>query len=281
MKVALVAIARQENNYIREWIEYYKNVGIDKIIVGDNNFNDEEQIEPVIKDYIESGFVDLKNERDKTTIQNDFYNRMYKEYKDQYDWICFFDIDEFLVFSNLIPSYNIKDYLSLDMFNDYDVVKINWLLFGDNDITFDGNYNVINRFKNPVQPIDFRVNINGNYIFPHNLMIKSIVRCKENVELDFDVHYPKNKDLRFCDSCGEEEKAFQLNNAINYKYVQLNHYITKTLDEYIQKINRGEPTGVQSKREKIEKLYRFFDYNFNNITREKIFKVRDYIISIL
>ena len=30
IKVAVCCIACQENDYIREWVEYYKNLGVDK-----------------------------------------------------------------------------------------------------------------------------------------------------------------------------------------------------------------------------------------------------------
>ena len=35
--ILLVGIAKYENNYIREWIEYHKGIGINKIILCDNN----------------------------------------------------------------------------------------------------------------------------------------------------------------------------------------------------------------------------------------------------
>ena len=37
MKTALCAIAKNENLYIREWVEHYKNIGVSKIFLYDNN----------------------------------------------------------------------------------------------------------------------------------------------------------------------------------------------------------------------------------------------------
>lgn len=37
MKVAICVIARLENNYLREWVEYYLKLGVDTIFLGDNN----------------------------------------------------------------------------------------------------------------------------------------------------------------------------------------------------------------------------------------------------
>ena len=283
IRVALVAICRLENNYLLEWISYYLNIGIDKIILGDNNFDGEDNVEELVKDYIAKGVLDLKDERNKILIQDDFYNRMYDEYKNQFDWICFFDIDEFLVFSESLETYNIKEYLSLSIFDNYDVIKINWLIFGDNNITFDNkNYSVIDRFKCPVTPINFSLPGQkiANLPFPLNLMVKSIVRCYPNAKTNFAVHFPANK-CNFCNNKGEPELPMSVNKSINYDYAQLNHYVTKTLDEYIQKINRGEPCRNFNAKDKIKKLLNFFDYNKNSITYENLNKVRDYIEKIL
>ena len=38
MKVALVCIAKDEDEYIKEWIEYHKKLGFDNIFVFENNW---------------------------------------------------------------------------------------------------------------------------------------------------------------------------------------------------------------------------------------------------
>ena len=37
MSSCLIAIAKNEEPYLKEWIEYHANLGFDKIIVCDNN----------------------------------------------------------------------------------------------------------------------------------------------------------------------------------------------------------------------------------------------------
>ena len=56
MKILLCAIARLENLYIREWVEYYKNLGVDNICLYDNNGDGEENFNDVIGDFIKDGF---------------------------------------------------------------------------------------------------------------------------------------------------------------------------------------------------------------------------------
>ena len=64
-KVLLCCIGKMENNYIREFVEYYKTIGFDNICLYDNNDIDGEHFEDVIGNYIDSGFVILKDWRGK------------------------------------------------------------------------------------------------------------------------------------------------------------------------------------------------------------------------
>jgi len=50
-----------ENNYIREFVEHHKSIGFDNIVLYDNNDIDGEHFEDVISDYINSGYVILKD----------------------------------------------------------------------------------------------------------------------------------------------------------------------------------------------------------------------------
>ena len=74
MKTALCAIAKNENLYIREWVEYYMKLGFSNIILYDNNDINGECFEEVINDYIESGFVKIINFRGKLVCQLTAYN---------------------------------------------------------------------------------------------------------------------------------------------------------------------------------------------------------------
>ena len=52
MRTLLCCIGRQENKYIREFVEYYKNLGFTNICLYDNNREYEERFEDVIGDYV-------------------------------------------------------------------------------------------------------------------------------------------------------------------------------------------------------------------------------------
>ena len=130
MKTAVCCIIRNENAYIREFVEWYKHLGFDNVILYDNNFSDGEDINDVISDYISSGYVIANNVKDKTIIQLKSYNECIAKYGPEYDWIAFFDCDEHL---QLEKHDNISEFLvSFD--DNVDAVLVNWMILVDNDL---------------------------------------------------------------------------------------------------------------------------------------------------
>ena len=107
-KVALCSIGRLENQYAVEFVEWYKKLGFDKIFIYDNNHGDEEHFEDVLQQYINDGLVEITDFRDKEAAQLLAYNDCYEKHGKEYDWIAFFDFDEFLT---LVSDKDIKSYV--------------------------------------------------------------------------------------------------------------------------------------------------------------------------
>ena len=59
IKTAICLIAKQENRYINEFVEYYRKLGINKIFLYDNNDINGEKFEEVLSKYIMHKLVDL------------------------------------------------------------------------------------------------------------------------------------------------------------------------------------------------------------------------------
>ena len=115
MKIALVVLTRLGNKYLREYVEYYKNLGVDKIYFYDNNREGEEDVTDVLLDYMFEDIVEVVPFSDVTgRIQEKAYQDFYDKHGKEYDWICVFDDDEYV---NINSGIGLKEFLSKPIFN--------------------------------------------------------------------------------------------------------------------------------------------------------------------
>lgn len=263
IRTLLCCIGRHENQYIREYVEYYKKLGITNICLYDNNYDGEEHFEDVIGDYIDSGFVILKDYRNQSKCQIRAYEECYKEYSRKYNWICFFDCDEFLTFKDEI---SIDGYLSSEKFKKYNAIKINWMIYGDNNMLRNDGRPVTERLTEPIMPLEKKV----TYNFPENNHIKTIVRGGL-VSVKF-MNQPHSTNVaKQCNASGiQAERAVSPFNTFDYEQAWLRHYSTKTAEEYADKMLRGFPDQIPLNQEKIKTLVETRFFNYNKITEEKI-----------
>lgn len=91
--MAIVSIVKNEEPYIREWIEYHKLVGVDHIYIYDNGSND--KTVEIARKYQTEGFVTLI-EFPGQGVQLTAYDDALHKYKNDVDYMAFIDADEFL-----------------------------------------------------------------------------------------------------------------------------------------------------------------------------------------
>lgn len=204
MKVAITCIAKDEEHYIEEWVKYHLKLGFDDVFIYENDWR-----------------CSLNDSRvhkinfDGYGMQINAYNHFIQTYYTQYDWVAFFDVDEFLV---LKKHKNVKDFIQ-----DYGAnscIGINWAMFGNNGLSFDGNYSVLNRFTK-------RKESSWNNI-------KCIIKMDPSIR--YGVHDPFNASV--ADTNGKIFRgAINENGPIDV--AQLNHYFCKTWEEWILKKEKG------------------------------------------
>lgn len=261
-QIALCVIAKDENNYIRFFVEYYKHMGFDKIFLYDNNELNGEEFDKVIGDYVQSGYIELINYRGKSIAQLDAYQDCYEKNNKKYDWIAFFDCDEFLTFVD--DKMDIHSFLSLEKFLPFQAVHINWMIFGDNDLLDDDGRNIIERFPEPYLPLDFCTRER-----PWNDHIKSILRGGLSSFKWKSPHTPSSAYLFCCNSEGKKVELISPFQKYVFNTAYLRHYRTKTIGEWVSnKMKRGFPDSSKSDWEKILTIEHFFEYNRK--TPEKI-----------
>lgn len=267
MKVALCCIAKMENRYINEFVEHYKKLGFDNIFIYDNNDINGEKVSDAIMEHIDSGFAKVIDYRGKKVCQLMAYRDCYEKFNKQYDWIAFFDCDEFLEFTD--KSLNIKDFLSFDYFLDTHAVHINWKIYDDNDLLEYDDLPLNKRFTRPRLPLDF--SDKSYYDYPANGYYKTILRCKlKNLIWGRDPHYltinpnyiaktPSGKNCIW---------NFSIFRQPEFNICYLKHFMFKSIQEYVEvKMQRLYPDQLDYSAKSKLKLERFFIYN--DWTQEK------------
>ena len=152
-KVAVVTLAKNENHYIREWIEYHKSIGVDKFYIGDNNEVGDDSLTKVLEDYIKDEIVNVIDIRGQIRPQRRFLSLTISNISEGYDWVGVFDIDEFV---RLNGFDNIGNFLSQEKFSNIGQVGLYWKYYTDNGLldVVDDNYS-ITRFTEPINKIPY------------------------------------------------------------------------------------------------------------------------------
>lgn len=229
-KVALCCIGRLENQYAQEFVNHYKKLGFDKIFIYDNNYKDEEHFEQVLQDQINNGFVEIIDFRNKTVCQLEAYNDCYAKHGNDYEWIAFFDMDEFLILKN---EKNIHDFLA--KFKKHECVLLNWMIMSDNNQIYNTYRPMMERFTEPME-LDKCV----GYNFPENNHVKSIVKGHLNVKFETNPHIPSTP-LKCCNAKGEKVEQTPWI-PYDHSVAWVKHFQYKTLEEWItKKRKRGMP----------------------------------------
>lgn len=265
IKTLVCGIAKLENDYIREWVEHYKKLGFTNVVIYDNNDPDGERFEDVIGDYIENGYVIIENARGKTCYQHPAYIDCYKKYNADYDWIAFYDIDEFL---ELKKVNSISEYLTQEKFSDFEVIYVNWKIYTDD--------NKVRYSPNPVQerftrPMPYKKCL--KYPFPENNHHKSLVRGRGTFEnLEFKMRYGSHSPCNAKKCCNSVGKEVPMEFWTPYVYDEaiLKHYQTKTLEEWITKkqVRRYPDSPPDINIHHPHLSLRFF-FAINEMTKEK------------
>lgn len=257
-KCAICAVAKCENEYINDWVKYHIDLGFDQIYIYDNNDEDYEKIET----RIDSRYLDrvhITKIPGAKEFQIPTYNMFYNKFKNKFDWITFLDIDEYVV---LKKWKNIREFLNDNKFRHYNVIRLNWHMFGDDNlIERDMSIPVYKGIKKRVAS---KLESQG----------KQFVRCvsNHNVEIcsnhwgTFDGRLPKQI---MPDGVQTTGKVSGLHNC---EEAYINHYMTKTLSEFInQKLARG--TDASFGNRKID--FNYF-WRINKKTPEKLKYIDEY-----
>jgi hypothetical protein len=240
MKVALVCIAKWEDT-IEEWTSYHKKIGFDKIFIYQNDWDCQVKDPNVV-------VIDFPGKHQQMPA----YNHFLDNFRNEFDWVAFFDIDEYLV---LKKHKDIKELIT-EFDNPYGI-GINWVYFGgDNQEEITGDKkSFISRF------------LKRGDMDRH---VKCILNLRANSNMPIP-HHPNTPLL------GMNRKFFigPFNYEGDIETAQINHYYQKSLEEWSKLYERGQSDYTPSKKKEdwfsipphnhiLDKLaYEFFYENKN------------------
>ena len=255
INICICTLAKNENLYIREFIEYYKNYGVDKIFLYDNNDINGEKFEDVISDYIKSRFVEILNWRGIKKAMLPIMNHCYTTNSKEYDLLIFYEIDEQI---NLYNYTNIKNFLVEEKFKKCQLIYLNLVCHTDNNKLYYENKTLRERFPNIVP-------ISKSNIFS----IKFIIRGNISNVIIRDVH-KCNDELVNCNGFGHSNKiqGGHYSTEPDIKYYYINHYFSKSTEEFINKMKRGDALITDYKNYQMIRVIKYFSQS--EITKEKI-----------
>ncbi|MBR1646875.1 MAG: glycosyltransferase family 92 protein [Selenomonadaceae bacterium] len=230
--LVVVAIFKDEAPYLREWLDYHLLAGVEHFYLYNNDSSDD--YEKILAPYVEANLVTLIDWSGKL-MQMPAYNDALNRYKFFCRYMAFIDLDEFI-----FPKTNqsivevVDEILSRD--KTAAALGINWQIFGSNGHeTADYSKDVLERFTRRA-PSDWHET--GKKIPMDNLYVKSVINPRR-ANFFGSAHYA-NYFAGFYSVNENGEKFFGSDNSpVTAKKIVVNHYYTKSREEFLNKVNKG------------------------------------------
>ena len=238
----ICVIAKNEEQYLKEWIDYHLSIGFQHIYLVDNN--DIPGVGELLSVYLNAGVMTLIPFNSIAHPQAQAYEYVALRYGLSSKWMAFIDVDEFFV---LFGYSNIVDFLN--EYEDIPAIGVNWKMFGANGRIYKTEGRVIDRFPIPS---------NTSFALAHNNTIKSIVRPLLLIKIyDSSLRYVHRWTLpTFSVHRKRIKAAFS---KASYDKIALNHYYTKSYEECKERCSYGDV--LMNSVEQKDLLVRFFQVN--------------------
>ena len=253
--LSIMAIMKNEGPYLKEWLDYHILVGVEKFYLYDNESTDDTK--EILKPYIDQGIVDYIYWPGKSQ-QQPAYTDSFNKHAEETKWMAVIDLDEFLVATDY---ENIVDYLNT-LPKGFAQLVIGWEQYGSSGHKTKPDGLVIENYKY------HRKN-------PHG--VKSIVNPRLIVNPHVHVHDVAGFMI---DENGKKlGRLNQVDNPPSVQKIRINHYITKSAEEFQQRINRGGGSNGPGSKRNNRKASKFIWYNtdtiYDNIMDKYIKKLKN------
>lgn len=218
-QLAVSMMFQNEAEWLREWIEYHRLVGVEHFYLFDNGSQD--HFMEVLEPYIEKGIVEIyhfpqvgSNQEEYLSIQKHLMMQSIHLAKYKAKWLAIIDADEYIV-----PIQANTVLQVLKKYENYGGVYVNWLCFGTSHVE---------KIPSGVLMIEALTHCAATPVS----VGKSIVR-PERVENCTSPHYMKYKAPFY--HVNTEKKSFENNNCpLADKQLLIHHYYTRDIDHVMR-----------------------------------------------
>lgn len=248
MRTALVAICGPaEKHYINEWITYHLKIGFDEIYLYINNWEFKTRCAAVHCIQFDGHLKQLEA-----------YQHFISNHSDKCDYALFIDCDEFL---NLNECENVNEMFRQYGENEF-ALAFNWRLFGDSGLKFDGERSVLKRFVKCQIGFNHHLKtaINFKKCRMHNIVQYIRFADPHSINLSYCHPFTKSVDGNF--TTGPWHKVSDIT-AHCWRYPYINHYFTKTFEEWKERRSLGRADILPGSENYIRKDSEFDEHNFN------------------
>jgi glycosyltransferase involved in cell wall biosynthesis len=245
--LAACTTVKNEGRYIYEWLSYHHALGVEHFYIYNNDSDDDTLDE--IKRWPRPEAVTVID-WPGSRVQHLAYEHMAQEFRGESEWCAFIDADEFLCpqEDNAIP--DILDYFSPQC----SAVFAHWMLFGSSGY--------IERTPGLVTETFLR---RGHDDFDPNKVGKTIVRLSQAIETD-GVHVMRSAGRMINDSGEAVDQACQgIHSSISHRFISLNHYFTKSLNEWRVRRALGRATQEPGLAEFRRSEHDFTSHDVNDV----------------
>lgn len=260
--ISIMAIFKSEENYMKEWLEHHIGQGFEQIYLYSNDPNIHLYPylgEPKYKPYIKLINWTNKKNNGMDTIQRQAYTHCVKNYSHETQFLMMLDLDEFVLPIKSYPT--VSDYISSlkSQWNNICAFKIQRYDFGSGGHITKPSGSVMESFKLHEKVCSsFKTLANTDYIDKSSKFWRV-----------HDFNYIPNKSGKiFNNYFGYHETGFPNSckpNSINEIPLVINHYYTKSYQEYLTRCKLWETGGVNPIGHRIDCENKFKSRDVNEV----------------
>ena len=228
---SICSIFKNEAPFLKEFIEYHMLIGFEHFYFYNNNSDD--KFQNILDPYIQKGIVTL-DEWPLIPGQPSCYQHFYENYRHETTWVSFLDLDEFFVPKKVTT---IKEWIK--PYEDYPTIMIYWKMFGTNGaLNHDKTKLLTEQYINSWDKLTDigKLLYNTNYEIPTFFL---------GMMHAFDVRIA-GVDIPPINQFGYFVKYNIHRFNKQTPTIQLNHYWSKSYENYLEKHKRGSASFVNS-----------------------------------